>query len=64
MVTAKEYRELSAKYYRWADEAVTEEARDTYLRLAGQWTLAALTANSLFASVSQSDTEPIVRSDA
>jgi hypothetical protein len=47
MVTAKEYRELAVKFYRWADEAETEETRDTYLRLAREWTLAALGANGL-----------------
>jgi hypothetical protein len=42
MVTAMEYRELAIKYYKWAAEAKTEEVRDTYLRLAYEWTLAAL----------------------
>jgi hypothetical protein len=50
MVTAKEYRELSVEYYRLADEAETEEVRDTYLRLARQWTLAPLNANVALAS--------------
>jgi hypothetical protein len=47
MVTAKEYRELAVEFYRWADEAEAEEIRDTYLRLAREWTLAALGANDL-----------------
>jgi hypothetical protein len=47
MVTAKEYRELAVEFYKWADEAETEEIRDTYLRLARGWTLAALGANGL-----------------
>ena len=46
MVTAKEYRELSVQYYKWADEAETNEVRNVYLRLAGEWTVAALVANS------------------
>jgi len=46
MVTAKEYRELAVEFYRWADEAETEEVRDTYLRLARGWTLAALGVNA------------------
>ncbi len=46
MVTAKEYRELAVEFYRWADEAEAEEIRDTYLRLAREWTLAALGANA------------------
>ena len=50
MVTAKEYRDLAVEFYRWADEAEAEEIRDTYLRLAREWTLAALDANSLPAS--------------
>jgi hypothetical protein len=50
MVTATEYRELAVKYYNWAGEAETEEVRDTYLRLAREWTLAALGANGLSAS--------------
>jgi len=50
MVTAQEYRELSMEFYKWADEAETEEVRDTYLRLAGKWTIAALSANCLPAS--------------
>jgi hypothetical protein len=50
MVTAKEYRELAVEFYRWADEAEAEEIRDTYLRLAREWTLAALGVNSLPAS--------------
>jgi hypothetical protein len=47
MVTAKEYRGLALKFYRWAAEAETEEIRDTYLRLARGWTIAALNANCL-----------------
>ena len=50
MVTAKEYRELAVEFYKWADEAETEEVRDTYLRLAREWTLAALGVNSLSVS--------------
>jgi hypothetical protein len=46
MVTAKEYRELAVEYYKWADEAETEEVRDAYLRLAHEWTFAALSANA------------------
>jgi hypothetical protein len=46
MVTAKEYRELAEEFYRWADEAEAEEIRDTYLRLARGWTLAALGVNA------------------
>ena len=53
MVTAKEYRELSVEFYKWADEAETEEVRDTYLRLAGRWTIAALSANCLPARTSE-----------
>lgn len=45
MVTAKEYRGLALKFYRWAAEAETEEIRETYLRLARGWTIAALNAN-------------------
>lgn len=50
MVTAMEYRELALKFYRWAAESETEEVRDTYLRLARGWTLAALGVNDLSAS--------------
>ncbi len=50
MVTAKEYRELAVEFYKWADEAETEEVRDTYLRLAREWTLAALGANCVSVS--------------
>jgi hypothetical protein len=50
MVTAEEYRGLALKLYRWAAESETEEVRDTYLRLAREWTLAALGANDLPAS--------------
>jgi hypothetical protein len=46
MVTARDYRELSVQYYKWADEAETKEVRDIYLRLADEWTVAALVANS------------------
>ena len=46
MVTAKEYRELAVEFYRWADEAEAEDIRDTYLRLARGWTLAALGVNA------------------
>jgi hypothetical protein len=49
MVTAKEYRELAMEFYKWADEAETGEVRDTYLRLASKWTIAALSANCLTA---------------
>jgi hypothetical protein len=52
VVTVAEYRELAVKYYNWADEAETEEARDIYLSLAREWTLAALGANGLSASTS------------
>jgi hypothetical protein len=51
MVTAREYRELAVEFYR-ADEAEAEEIRNTYLRLAREWTLAALGANDLPASTS------------
>jgi hypothetical protein len=47
MVTATEYRDLALKFYRWAAEAETDEVRDTYLRLARGWTLAALGVNYL-----------------
>jgi hypothetical protein len=47
IVTAKEYRELSVEFYKWADAAETEEMRDTYLRLAGKRTIAALSASCL-----------------
>jgi hypothetical protein len=40
MVTAREYRELAVEFYKWADEAETEEVRDTYLRLASKWIIA------------------------
>jgi hypothetical protein len=46
MVSAKEYRELAVEFYRWSDEAETEEVRDAYLRLARGWTLAALGVNA------------------
>jgi hypothetical protein len=49
MVTASDYRELSVQYYKWADEAETKEVRETYLRLADEWTIAALVANSVSA---------------
>ena len=52
MITAKEYRELAVEFYRWADEAEAEDIRDTYLRLAREWTLAALGANDSPASTS------------
>jgi hypothetical protein len=47
MTTAKEYRELALEFYRWAEEAETDEVRDTYARLADGWTIAALSANCL-----------------
>ena len=50
MVTATEYRDLALKFYRWAAEAETDEVRDTYLRLARGWTLAALGVNDLSVS--------------
>lgn len=59
MVTATEYRELALKFYRWAAEAETEEVRETYLRLAREWTLAALGANDLTASTDSR--EPFTR---
>jgi hypothetical protein len=51
MVTARDYRELSVQYYKWADEAVTKEVKDFYLHLAGEWTVAALVANSTSAAL-------------
>ena len=50
MVTATEYRELALKFYRWAAESEAEEVRETYLRLAREWTLAALSASDLSTS--------------
>ena len=45
MVTAKEYRELALEFYRWAEEAEADEVRDTYTRMADEWTIAALSVN-------------------
>ena len=45
MVTAKEYRELALEFYRCAEEAEAADVRDTYLRLADVWTVAALSVN-------------------
>jgi hypothetical protein len=45
MVTAKEYRELALEFYRCAEEAEAEDVRNTYMRLADVWTVAALSVN-------------------
>ena len=49
MVTAMEYRELALKFLIDGPLSLKpEEARDTYLRLARGWTLAALGVNATY----------------
>jgi hypothetical protein len=47
MTTAKECRELAAACLRWAAEAGSEQAQDTFLRMGSDWTAAALRVESL-----------------
>jgi hypothetical protein len=42
MPTSREYRQFARECIRWAAEATTDEARDSFLDLASDWTFAAL----------------------
>jgi hypothetical protein len=42
MTTADEYREYAKECLHWADEAETDEQRQSFLDMARDWTLAAL----------------------
>ena len=42
MTTADEYREYAIECLRWAEEAETNEQRQSFLDMARDWTLAAL----------------------
>jgi hypothetical protein len=42
MPTSREYRQFARKCIRWAAEATTDEARNSFLDLAQDWTFAAL----------------------
>jgi len=42
MTTSHEYRQFAHRCTEWAAEAKTDEARDDFLNLAFDWTLAAL----------------------
>jgi hypothetical protein len=41
MTTASEFREYAKECLAWADEAETEEQRQSFLDMARDWTLAA-----------------------
>jgi hypothetical protein len=42
MTTSREYRQFARQCTEWAAEADTSEARNAFLDLASDWTLAAL----------------------
>jgi hypothetical protein len=42
MTTADEFREYAKECLRWADEAETDEQRQSFLDMARDWTLAAM----------------------
>ena len=42
MTTASEFREYARECLAWADEAETDEQRQSFLNMARDWTLAAL----------------------
>jgi hypothetical protein len=42
MTTADEFTEYAKECLRWADEAATEDERQSFLDMARDWTLAAL----------------------
>ena len=42
MATADEFREYAKECLRWADEAETDDQRQSFLDMARDWTLAAL----------------------
>lgn len=42
MTTADEFREYTNECLRWADEAETDDLRQSFLDMARDWTLAAL----------------------
>jgi hypothetical protein len=47
MTTANEFREYANECFRWADEAVTDNERQSFLDMARDWTLAALRLESV-----------------
>jgi hypothetical protein len=42
MTTADEFNEYAKECLRWADEAATDDERQSFLDMARDWTLAAL----------------------
>jgi hypothetical protein len=44
MTTSREYRQFARRCTKWAAEAKTDDARNDFLNLAFDWTLAALHA--------------------
>jgi hypothetical protein len=42
VTTSREYRQFARKCIKWAAEATTDEARNSFLHLAGDWIFAAL----------------------
>jgi hypothetical protein len=55
MTTADEYRDYAKECLRWADEAETDEQRQSFVDMARDWTLAALRLEGLFGTSKDTD---------
>ena len=51
MTTAPEFRKFADECLRWADEAETDDDRQSFLDMARDWTLAALRLEGAFSPV-------------
>jgi hypothetical protein len=49
MTTSSEFREYARECLQWADQAETEDQRESFLDMAKHWTLAAFRLEGAFA---------------
>jgi hypothetical protein len=55
MTTADEYRDYAKECLQWADEAETDDQRQSFLDMARDWTLAALRLEGAFGTSKDTD---------
>jgi hypothetical protein len=60
MTTATEYRQFATECLRWATETDTEEMRDAFLKMARDWSLAAMRLEGLLMPSTENESHGIV----
>jgi hypothetical protein len=55
MTTADEYRDYAKECLQWAEEAETDDERQSFLDMARDWTLAALRLEGIFGTSKDTD---------